>query len=189
MRPRVDIEQRVASLLLQHGIAEPPTPVARIAEDSGLHVLESAIPGDVSGALLRNSGVVVIAVNSDHHPNRRRFTIAHELGHYFLSHEGEKEHLDWTFTVLRRDGRSSEATDDGEIEANFFAANLLMPKSFLREDVSQLARFNGEVVLSQSDVLSLARRYEVSELAMTYRLISLGFIDPIADRPSRNEPV
>ncbi|MDR3793578.1 MAG: ImmA/IrrE family metallo-endopeptidase [Terracidiphilus sp.] len=189
MRPRVDIEQRVASLLVEHGITEPPIPAAIIAKNSGLHVIESPIPGEVSGALLRTRGMTVIAVNSGHHPNRRRFTIAHELGHYFLNHEGEKEHLDWTFTVLRRDGRSSEATDDGEIEANFFAANLLMPKAFLREDISQLARFNGEVVLSQSDVLSLARRYEVSELAMTYRLISLGFIDPIEDRPSLSEPI
>lgn len=178
MRTRGEIEQRITLLLAQHGVIEPPVPVRKIAEDEGLPVLESSIPGEISGALVRSNGMAAIAVNVDHHPNRRRFTIGHELAHHFLNHEGEREHLDWQFTVLRRDGKSSEATDEVEIEANFFAASLLMPKEFVRKDVAQLARFNGEAALSDDDIQSLARRYEVSKLAMTYRLISLGLIDP-----------
>ena len=100
------------------------------------------------------------------------------MAHYFLSHSAEQEHLDWQFTVLRRDGKSSEATDAHEIEANYFAASLLMPREFLRKDVAQLARFNGEADLDDKDIKSLARRYEVSQLAMSYRLVSLGLIDP-----------
>lgn len=178
MKSRKEIEQQVAFLLSKHGVQGPPIPVRDIAVAEGLHILESSIRGDVSGALVRNRGVAAIAVNVSHHLNRQRFTIGHELAHYFLGHEGEQEHFDWQFTVLRRDEKSSEATDTREIEANFFAANLLMPKEFLRKDVDQLARFNGEADLVDRDIKSLARRYGVSPLAMTYRLVSLGLIDP-----------
>lgn len=178
MKSRTEIEQQVTLLLSKHGVSGPPIPVREIAVAEGLHVLESSIRGDVSGALVRTNGVAAIAVNVNHHSNRQRFTIGHELAHYLLNHEGEQEHFDWQFTVLRRDEKSSEATDTREIEANFFAANLLMPKEFLRKDVAQLARFNGEPDLGEDDIRSLARRYEVSRLAMTYRLVSLSLIDP-----------
>jgi Zn-dependent peptidase ImmA (M78 family) len=178
MKSRAEIELLVTSLLTRHHIEGPPVPVKSIATSEGLQVVEASINGDVSGALLRSNGAAAVMVNQDHHPNRQRYTIGHELAHYFLNHEGEKEHVDWQFTVLRRDGRSSEGTDANEIEANFFAANLLMPKDFLRRDVSQLARFNGEAALGEADIKKLAKRYEVSPLAMSYRLVSLGLIDP-----------
>lgn len=178
MKTRTEIEKLVTLLLARHHIQGPPVPVKDMAISEGLQVIETSIAGDVSGALLRSHGAAVIIVNQDHHPNRQRYSVGHELAHHFLNHEGEREHVDWQFTVLRRDGKSSEGTDANEIEANFFAANLLMPKDFLRSDVSQLARFNGEAALGEEDIKKLARRYVVSPLAMSYRLVSLGLIDP-----------
>jgi Zn-dependent peptidase ImmA (M78 family) len=178
MRTRAEIELLVASLLSRHNIGKPPVPVQDIATLEGLHVVKTHLSGGVSGALIGSNGVSVIAVNESHSSNRQRFSIGHELAHHFLTHRAEQEHLDWQFTVLRRDGKSSEATDANEIEANFFAASLLMPKDFLRRDVAQLARFNGEAELGENDIKTLARRYEVSQLAMSYRLVSLGLIDP-----------
>jgi Zn-dependent peptidase ImmA (M78 family) len=178
MTTRAEIEQRVAALLAKHGIKEPPVPVRKIAVAEGLHIIESSVNGDVSGALVRDDDFAAIAINVNNHPNRQRFTIGHELAHFCLDHEGEKEHIDWQFTVLRRDGRSSDATDARETEANYFAASLLMPREYVRADVAQLAGFNGEVALDELEIRRLAVRYEVSPLAMTYRLVSLGLIDP-----------
>ncbi len=178
MKTRAEVEQLVKGLLIRHHVQVPPVPVKEIATSEGLRIVETSITGDVSGALLRSNDAAIIVVNQEHHPNRQRYTIGHELAHHFLHHEGEREHVDWQFTVLRRDGKSSEGTDANEIEANFFAANLLMPKDFLRSDVAQLARFNGEAALGEADIKRLARRYEVSSLAMSYRLVSLGLIDP-----------
>jgi Zn-dependent peptidase ImmA (M78 family) len=186
MKTRAEIEILVASLLSRHNVQKPPIPVKDIATLEGLHVVQTHLSGGVSGALIGSNGASVIAVNESHHPNRQRFTIGHELAHHFLIHGAEQEHLDWQFTVLRRDGKSSEATDANEIEANFFAASLLMPKDFLRRDVAQLARFNGEAELGENDIRSLARRYEVSQLAMSYRLVSLGLIDPNGPPELRN---
>jgi Zn-dependent peptidase ImmA (M78 family) len=181
MKTRAEIEQHVEFLLTKHKVSQPPVPVKRIAVAENVPVVESAFRDDVSGALIRSNGTAVIAVNVTHHPNRQRFTVAHELAHFFLRHR-DSDHVDWKFTVLRRDQRSSEATDEHEIEANSFAANLLMPKHFIRRDIAQLTKFNGEIVLGDEDIRSLSKRYEVSVKAMNYRLISLGLLDPNDDR-------
>lgn len=175
MRNRLEIEKSVASLLEKHSITEPPVPVERIANAEGLHLIETAYSGDVSGALIRANGLIGIAVNSTHHPNRRRFTIAHELAHFRLKHEGE--HVDRDFTVLRRDGKSSEANDSLEIEANAYAACLLMPREFLLRDLR--VNFNGDFDFSDEHLATIAKKYRVSTSALNYRLINLGLISPV----------
>jgi Zn-dependent peptidase ImmA (M78 family) len=97
---------------------------------------------------------------------RRRFTIAHEFGHYLL-HEGISEHVNYGYRVNFRDQESSLARDVEEIEANFFAASLLMPRSML--DAC------GAVHAVDSDVLvrNLAKRFQVSQHAMSLRLANV----------------
>ncbi len=179
MSTRQEIEEKVAALLKKHEIHGAPVPVDRVATNEGVLILEHALQGDVSGALICSNGVSAIAVNSAHHLKRRRFTIAHELAHFLLGHKGDQDHVDWKFTVLRRDGKSSEANNIQEIEANSFAANLLMPKEFLFKDLRLQAGNNGEVDLSNDQLSALARKYQVSETAMNFRLINLGLISPI----------
>jgi Zn-dependent peptidase ImmA (M78 family) len=178
MRSQREIEEQVTRILTAHGISQPPIPLDRIAAAEGLPIIESSFPSDVSGALIRNGGVSGIAVNCAQSPNRQRFTIAHELAHHLLGHKGEQDHIDWKFTVLRRDGKSSEATDGDEIEANAFAAQLLMPKHMIVADLRNEVGLNGEVELTDERLIALARRYRVSTIAMNYRLINLGLISP-----------
>jgi Zn-dependent peptidase ImmA (M78 family) len=64
-------------------------------------------------------------------------------------------------------------TDIQEIESNLFAAELLMPAEFLRED---LKRFGTLDLLDEHAIDYLARRYGVSNHAMAIRLSSLGHI-------------
>lgn len=179
MRSRREIEEKVALLLAKHDIREAPVPVDRIARQEGLRIVTAAFDGDVSGALLRQSGVAGIAVNANQSLTRKRFTIAHELAHFLLEHRPDEDHLDWEFTVLRRDEKSSEGTDTREIEANAFAANLLMPKEFLRRDLARYLNRNGAVELNEVERLNLAKKYRVSDVAMTYRLVNLAFISPV----------
>ncbi len=54
-----------------------------------------------------------------------------------------------------------------------------MPKRILREDVEKKRLYNGEVGLDDGDVLLLAKKYQVSDIAMRYRLINLGFMSMI----------
>ncbi|WP_158942128.1 ImmA/IrrE family metallo-endopeptidase [Granulicella sp. S190] len=172
---RKQIEQRVLDLLDEHDVTSVPVPVERIARSVGLPIVETEMDADVSGALIRSGNLQGIAVNASQAPVRKRFTIAHELAHFLLNHV-DKDHVDWQFTVIRRDGRSSEAEDDQEMAANFFAASLLMPKDILRQDVELHQRFDGEIHLDDADIGLLAKRYKVSEAAMKYRLQNLGFM-------------
>ena len=99
---------------------------------------------------------------------RQRFTIAHELGHALL-HEGDELHVDHGFSVNFRSPRSSEGTSVEEVEANTFAATLLIPFTMLRREL-QGGRIDIE---NDVQVARLARRYIVSSTAMNFRLMNL----------------
>src|SRR5437764_12493286 len=88
-----ETRETVARLLQESQVKTPPVPVERLAKKEG--ILLCPLPGsdEISGALIRKQGRAIIAVNPAHHENRQRFTIAHELGHYFL-HERLEEHID-----------------------------------------------------------------------------------------------
>jgi Zn-dependent peptidase ImmA (M78 family) len=175
--PRQQIEDIVDGLLAEIGITSPPVPVEVLARTKGLPIVEQAMDTDISGALVSLGGQSHgIAVNAAHAPVRKRFTVAHELAHYLLGHLPNEDHLDWGFTIIRRDGRSSEANDLKEIEANFFAASLLMPKNMLRADVEAKRGFHGEVTIDEAEIITLAKRYGVSKLAMHYRLMNVGLM-------------
>ncbi|TGN09354.1 ImmA/IrrE family metallo-endopeptidase [Leptospira ilyithenensis] len=70
---------------------------------------------DVSGILNVEGNLYSIVVDQDHHDHRKRFTIAHELGHYIL-HKPESIHVDKM--SFYRSPLSSTALDRLEIEAN-----------------------------------------------------------------------
>ena len=91
-------------------------------------------------------------------------------------HEGRPLTIDQA--VLRIDLRndvSSMATDLQEIEANTFAATLLMPDEVVMDYATLLLQSNGEI--SRDDLIAqLARTFDVSIEAMGYRLISVGIL-------------
>jgi Zn-dependent peptidase ImmA (M78 family) len=162
-------------LLENNGVVRAPIPIDRLARTLEIDVRYSPGKVDVSGALIRNGKSVVIAVNSAQHENRQRFTIAHEIGH-FLLHKGTKVHFDEDFRVNYRNALSSEATNTEEIEANSFAAELLMPADFLRKDLLKIQPDDNAI---GTVIQSLAVRYRVSARAMELRLVNLGFISPV----------
>ena len=101
-------------------------------------------------------------------PNVARNLIAHELGHFRL-HRGVAIHIDEDFRVNLRDEDSSKGVSWEEVEANRFAAELLMPTGFLFQDVEKFKNIDKQAVQN------LARRYRVSSQSMEIRLANLGF--------------
>jgi Zn-dependent peptidase ImmA (M78 family) len=175
MQRRKDIEREARKLLDSNEVTRAPIPVEQLAKALHIDVRYSAGAEDVSGALIRNEESTVIAVNSAQHENRQRFTIAHEIGH-FLLHKGTQVHFDEDFRINYRNAISSDATEQDEIEANGFAAALLMPEPFLRRDWSRLKPEDAAIA---NAIKSLAVRYKVSMKAMEHRLVNLGFISPV----------
>lgn len=167
-RPRYAmIERVVEKLLKKHESKGPPISVEHIARAQGCTIKASDLR-DVSGILVRSEGGNIIGVNSMHSEARRRFTIAHELGHLIL-HEGEQVRFDKEFRVSLRSDESSAGTNVEEMEANFFAASLLMPDAMLAAD-QRAYSIELEDVESMRE---LANAYKVSMQAMTLRLARL----------------
>jgi Zn-dependent peptidase ImmA (M78 family) len=160
---RKDAEQYLASLK----IAQPPIPVEKIAALMGAQIQYVPFDGELAGMLVRKEGEIFIGVNSLHHANRQRFTVAHELGH-LCYHEGEV-HVDRKLQLNRRDQTSSLAIDPDEIEANRFAAELLMPFKMLVVDLEARAID----IEDDAEIKFLAERYQVSTQAMTHRITNV----------------
>ncbi len=181
-------EKEAARLLKSAGIDTVPVPVEEVARFLGVEVRYAAFDDDLSGLLYREETedgqevATVIGVNSAHPPRRRRFSIAHEIGHLALDHlqhaEFEELHIDRKFACLPRNGRSAQGIDALEIEANGFAAALLMPAKPLREDFKKFKADSIECFDYEDDELAsaLAKRYNVSLQAMLIRLSRLGLI-------------
>jgi Zn-dependent peptidase ImmA (M78 family) len=166
------IRQIVRGILADNGIGRPPIPVDRIAQSFGVRINRDKYEGDLSGIMYRDEHDAIIGVNTYHHPNRQRFTIAHELAHYLL-HRGKAVYVDKNYPVMvnLRNEVSSKAEDIEEIEANRFAAELLMPYEFLYED---LERHKVDLENdSDEGVRALAQKYKVSEQAMRFRIMNL----------------
>ena len=161
-------------LLRESGFIDPPVDVEGLARTKDVVVRYVAAPDDVSGLLLKKGERVVIGVNRKHHVHRRRFTIAHELGHWLLHCDPAERplHVDQQL-VYFRDDKSAEASDRKEISANAFAAALLMPRESL------LADLDGRPIDVNDDtaIRRLARRYQVSTQALTLRLVNLGLVE------------
>lgn len=166
------IDAQAANFLRKFDLLSVPVDVEAVAERLGARVVFDDMEDDVSGFLLREKGVATIAINKQHHPNRQRFTLAHECGHLFLhAHEGDRLWIDKT--LFFRDG-SNTGDHFSEIQANQFAAGLLMPEQLLRESLGE------EGPVNDFDVVRLAFRFQVSERAMTVRLVSLGLLQSVA---------
>jgi Zn-dependent peptidase ImmA (M78 family) len=139
---------------------ELPVPVHRIAEDLlGLHVASADLK-DLSGALYPAQRE--ISVNVGEPETRRRFTLAHELGHWVCHCLGGREEP----VFCRHQDMDSWVDRALEREANVFAAELVMPEPEVRE-----------VFGRHGDVKEAAAIFGFSPLAMHRRLYSFELVD------------
>jgi Zn-dependent peptidase ImmA (M78 family) len=122
--------------------------------------LDRLIPSPVSGATQWTRGRWVIIVNGADPKGRQRYSMAHELKHI----------IDAPFAHFLYPERGSQSSHErAEQTCDFFAAALLMPRSWVKR------LFCDELT---QDVRNLSRHFEVSTTAMQVRLLQLGLIDP-----------
>lgn len=177
MRTRKKIEEKANEILKMLNINEIPTPLEDIAESYEIIIQEEEFNGDLSGMLLRDIDKTIIGINKLDSNNRKRFTIAHELGHYVL-HKGNPIHIDRTFRVNFRDKNSSLANNYDEIEANAFAAALLMPEKKIKQIVNKKLK-EGIDIEDSIELQNIADMFEVSKQALLIRLFKLGLIEDL----------
>lgn len=146
-----------------------PINIFNIIEKENIKLSFEELDDGWSGFCVRNAQGSQVVLNDEHHINRKRFTAAHELGH-LINHcnHGRDEDVFVDKTVAyNRDSASATGEIQKEIEANRFAAEILMPEDFIREELE------GKESLVYEDVEELAKKYQVSERAMTIRIEKL----------------
>lgn len=167
-------------LLQTVGINKAPVDLDAVAKHLNIEIKKEHLGDDISGLLVNRDGKVICGVNEKHPPNRRRFTIAHEFGHFVLGHERQglfiDKHKHESYVIFRNE-KSSEGTNQQEIEANAFAAALLMPGPFVKAEIKKCINDDNTFVLDDSNIKKLAKKFGVSEIAMTYRIGNLDLFD------------
>lgn len=171
--PTEEIERRATELLTSCGNIEAPVSLDVIAHRLGVSVDYTQLGEDVSGLLVVEEDRGVIGVNKEHAPVRQRFTLAHEIGHYLLHRQSSELFIDKKYNAIFRDTKSSKGEDRMEIQANQFAAALIMPKILLEERINK-----DELDLGDDSVIEeLANEFGVSIQALVYRLSNLGIFE------------
>lgn len=152
----VDIRRQATLLLQSAGVSREPVSLRDVVSALNLEVVRTSGEPFSSEAALEPVGDGHRIVLHGRSPERRRrFTIAHEIGHFVLHpHRLAPE----------RNGGVNAAWQSEEREADQFAAELLMPEHLVRE----------AVLLHGADPVRLAERFEVSRRAMQARLKGLG---------------
>jgi Zn-dependent peptidase ImmA (M78 family) len=176
---RQDVTSKAEGLLKRGNVTRAPVPVPELVKVTGATLRIGPLPPDLSGFLLREKTRVIIGVNSLHPRVRQRFTIAHEIGHLIL--HPKNNYVDRGFHVFFRDATSATAESQEEIQANQFAADLLMPELLLRAAISDQAIDIDDM----RAIEALARRFDVSPQALTFRLINLGLAEASDRRRAR----
>lgn len=114
--------------------------------------------GGLSGSLQNIGDMWIMKINSKHHKNRQRFTMAHELGHYIMHKDKNAIFTDTTFF------RGAEY-NTMEFAANEFASSVLMPLNEIKDLLNKGVR----------ELEDLSDTFNVSPAAMKYRLEKLGY--------------
>jgi Zn-dependent peptidase ImmA (M78 family) len=150
-----------------------PFPYERVLDEhKDLRIYYTALDDDeISGATLYKDGIFSILINTNKPSTRQHFSLGHELGHYFLHQDILKAeqalidgdtYLDGATVLYRQDSTKAQTI---EVEANNFAASLLMPADLVRQAWD-----------ATHSVQHSARIFKVSVVAMSVRLTKMGLI-------------
>ena len=147
------------------------TDVHSIFRELGIRYTEAPLPRGVSGYLEFDGKTYSVVVNASDSEQRRRFTAAHELGHFVLHRDllsdGDRvhrKHTDKLYGSASEDNSPDPFEPKHEVQANRFAADVLMPRSHIARMYDRDKDNYGE----------LAGRFKVSQEAMKIRLANLN---------------
>ncbi len=147
----------------EQGIQTTPLDIKSVIEHVfHIKICETDLGKSVSGFLEKIGNSWVIYINKYENEYRKRFTLAHELGH-FISH---KDNYASGAIIKDQIFFRDENTDEKEQQANNFAAELLMPED----------EFKNFIEKGDNTILKLADRFQLSTAAVRYRAYKLGLI-------------
>ena len=168
------IQELATAVLLELPSASEQLPVniEEIVEKKGIRLLPFDFKEDISGVLMLENNEATIGYNTNEHRVRNRFTIAHELGHFILHKDDKDLFVDKDFKALFR-LNNGDTSAKHEKEANEFAACILMPENLIRREIED----SGIDYTDENLIKSLAKKFDVSTVAMSIRISKLGLFE------------
>ena len=163
---KTQIEEITINLLNRHNYIDDMVDIANIVRQQNYNVFIDDLDSNISGYVDHDNKEVVL--NKNETPERRRFTLAHELGHIILNaNDNSIQHRD----NIMNSQLDIYANDNNEVEANYFAGCILMPRNvFIRE-------FNKIKQDISVKTQLLAYYFGVSQLAVYVRANVLNLIN------------
>jgi transcriptional regulator with XRE-family HTH domain len=159
----------LANTIITHygGALSIPVPIQNIAEAVGISEVNPINSSDFEGLLITDPDKTkgIIAYNSESSLERRRFTIAHEIGHFLLPFHNDKAQCTKNDLGIIRSADERRAR---EAEANRFAAALLLPERQFRADLRRLGK------PETAHLIKLAAQYRTSKEATARRFVELS---------------
>lgn len=165
------IEEKTESLLKEYNFFKAGFNIESLCKKLNIRVIAENFDDEISGLFVVSDKMPIISYNKNEidNPNRVRFTIAHELGHYILHSKEQPVFIDKQPKVMYRNVNSTTGELYKEREANAFAASLLMPRHLINEEINNVPNSAEEAIKY------LAKKFKVNEQAMSYRLANLGY--------------
>ena len=156
-------------IVLQYGFSFDTLPikVEQIIQDHNITLSEEDLPDDVSGVLDTRKNPIIL-INQKDQQTRKRFTMAHELGHFLFHARQPSVYMD-TKTYFRN-SLSSEGKYNDEKQANRFASELLIPTHILLNILDENTNFSNATDDEDDIIQELARKFEVSTSAFVIKL-------------------
>lgn len=163
-----EIENMTKDIFCSYNLTLPVDPVV-LASNVGIGVytkrFESINGQRIRGAINRHEDSYKIFVEREDLINDQRFTVAHEIGHYFLKHLNDKNTL---FSLYNNSNNSNNS--EMEEEADKFARCILMGKNVITNTFNMLKNLG----LNYADVIDeLSGMFKVPEQEVRKRVDEL----------------
>lgn len=156
--------QRAAVNLMEECGIDDPTeiPLELIVEGRGATIRSAPLSGSDGRIVFGETSALITINDAIPYEGKRRFTIAHELGHYELHRNAFQHHhdTDASLEFYFKEGNQ-------ETEANQFASELLMPEKLFKGACAG-QRFGPEILRS------LADRFQTSITSVAYKFFGIG---------------
>lgn len=185
---KTEIQNVVEKVFQQYGITKTPYKFIKvICQNENISLIP--VPGfsdDIEAWIENIDGRYDILYNQNKIEERQNFTLAHELGHYFLQHLKQGSLVDNEESLTKNN-------DEKECEANYFASNFLLPKDLIRKEFFRIINYSRRIKkakipldISQNGYqfsnwkiiyTNLCKKYRVSKEFLCFRLDSLNLIN------------
>lgn len=169
------MEQQIEQILREAGVRyAPPVDVEKIASSFRIRVISTPLPGKIGEIIFNIDNTTLIKIDpfENSYQPRYRFTLAHELGHFFLHRVPGYAYEDTKETIM---DRKNTYWDGKEGEANSFASQLLMPTKLIEVTGMDIISQNNNISIDDF-IIRMAQIFNVSKQSMKFRLAKLGVI-------------